>query len=97
MRKISYLAKVKTTKMIEGEKGIHYEVSASVAELEKGDHDFEKIAITMSYGDKDKMLAFPVGSHIRVKVEATQQRLDEPVEEPAQQSLDHEPEGEDPE
>lgn len=98
MRAIEYFVKIKTTKMIDGEKGIHYEAAGTASEGEKGDFDFEKISITLSFGSKTKAAEFPKDSWVNVEVKGTQKTLDETVvEEPSQQSLDHEPEGEDPE
>lgn len=96
MNAIKYSVKVKTTKMIDGQKGVHYEVAADSVENEKGDFDYEKISVTLSFGSKAKAANFPKDSWVNVEVLPTQQTLDqEPAVEQPQQSLVPEKEEED--
>lgn len=88
VRAIEFLVKIKTTKMIDGVNGVHYEAAGTAVENEKGDFDFEKISVTLSFGSKAKAARFPKDSWVNVEVKATQQRLDEePVVEQPQQLL----------
>lgn len=70
--------KVKQNKMIEGEKGVHYEVHfTAYKEGKKGDINYEEVSLTLKFGSKRNASKYPIKSYVELEFEPTQAVLDD--------------------
>lgn len=70
--------KVKSNGMIEDDKGVSYAVKFHpFEEGKKGDYDYQKVTLSLSFGSKREAQEYPVKSFVELSFEPTQTTLDD--------------------